>query len=134
MTLRIGNKGFTLIEVLVAAVILFAGLGAVLKAYSLAVVAMESAADKLAIFQVMQEKTAELDFQVSGSDITQPAGEGRQKVGNYEYLWRIQSIRQVLTPQVSILRAVIEISRVNRPQGSSCVCEWAQFREKEQVR
>jgi len=131
MTSRIGNKGFSLIEILVASVILFAGLGAVLKAYSLAVVAMESAADKLAICQVFQNKASELDLLVSGSSDALPNGEGRQKVGDFEYLWRSEAVRQVLTPQVSVVQVVMDVVRVNRSQISSCMFEWVQYRGKE---
>lgn len=134
MTSRTGNNAFTLIEVLVASVILFAGLGAALKAYSLAVVAMESAADKLAVYQVIQEKAAELDLQVAGGGDTLLSGDGRKKVGGYEYLWQVQATRQVLTPEVSVLRAAIEVARVNRPQVDGCMCEWTQFQKKERVR
>jgi len=130
MTSRTGNNAFTLIEVLVASVILFAGLGAVLKAYSLAVVAMESASDKLAVYQVIQEKAAELDLQVSDSSEVLPSGDGPQKVGGHDYLWRVQTARQALTPEVSVLRAAIEVSRVNRPQVDGCICEWTQFKKK----
>ena len=134
MTSRIGNNGFTLIEVLVASVILFAGLGAVLKSFSLAVVAMESAADKLAVYQVIQEKAEELDLQVSGGDDVLPAGGGSQMVGGFEYLWRVEATRQVLTPQVSVVSAEIEVVRANRSQIERCICEWTQFRGKESPR
>ena len=127
------SRGFTLIEVLVASVILFAGLGAVLKSYSLAVVAMESAADKLAVCQVIEEKAEELDVQVSSGDAL-PAGGGRQMVGGFEYQWRVDATRQVLTPQVSVVRAEIEVVRANRSQIDSCFCEWTQFRGKESPR
>ncbi|MEI6168177.1 MAG: prepilin-type N-terminal cleavage/methylation domain-containing protein [bacterium] len=131
MTSRTGSDGFTLIEVLVASVILFAGLGAVLKAYSLAVVAMEAAADKLAVCQVMDQKAAELDLQVSGSANVLPSGQGQQRVGGAAYLWRVQASREMLTPQLSVLSAAIEVARANRPQLHSYLCEWAQFQEKE---
>jgi len=130
MILKTGNKGFTLIEVLVASVILFAGLGAVLKAYSLAVVAMESAGDKLSVCQVIQAKVGELDLQVFEFGEALPSGAGRQKMGGYEYLWRIQSTRQDLTPQVSVLRVAIEVDRAYRAQGNVCLYERTQFRKK----
>lgn len=131
MTSRTGSDGFTLIEVLVASVILFAGLGAVLKAYSLAVVAMESAADKLAVCQVMAQKAAELDLQVSGSAGVLPSEQGQQRIGGVAYLWRVQASRAVLTPQLSVLSTAIEVARANRPQLNYCLCEWTQFQEKE---
>lgn len=130
MTSRTGSDGFTLIEVLVASVILFAGLGAVLKAYSLAVVAMESAADKLAICQVIQQKAAELDVQVLSAATGVPGGGGCQTVGGSDYLWRVQVARQVLTPQLSVVSAAIEVARVNRSQITRGMCEWTQFQEK----
>ncbi len=134
MMSRIGSKGFTLIEVLVASVILFAGLGAVLKAYSLAVVAMELAADKLALCQIVQEKTAEFELQAPNAGAVLPSGEGRQRVGGFEYLWRVQAVRQVLTPQVSVLRIVLDVNRANSAQGISCVSEWTQYQAKDPAR
>lgn len=133
MTSKIGSNGFTLIEVLVASVILFAGLGAVLKAYSLAVVAMDSAADKLAICQIIQEKAAELDVQVADSSNGLPAGQGREKVGGREYLWQVRTSQQALTPEVYVLKAAIEVTR-GSVQANICQYEWAKFREKEPIR
>ena len=63
MTSRTGNSAFTLIEVLVASVILFAGLGAVLKAYSMAVIALDSAADILVSTAWLRDKASVLELQ-----------------------------------------------------------------------
>ena len=55
-------------------------------------------------------------------------------VGGFEYQWRVDATRQVLTPQVSVVRAEIEVVRANRSQIDSCFCEWTQFRGKESPR
>lgn len=130
MTLRTGNKGVTLIEVLVASVILFAGLGAVLKAYSLAVVAMESASDKLSACQIIHQKASELEIQAAGGSEGLPSGSGRQQSGGFDYLWSIHSDRRVLTPNLSVLQAVIEVARTRGGAGYAVNCEWVQYREE----
>lgn len=130
MTSRIGNNGFTLIEVLVAAVILFAGLGAVLKAYSLAVVAMESAADTLSACQIMHQKASELEAQAGRGSEALPSGGGRRQAGGFEYLWSVHADRKVLTPTVSLLQASIEVSRPGGGAGRVLHCEWVQCQEK----
>jgi hypothetical protein len=124
-----------MIEVLVASVILFMGLGAVLKAYSLAVVAMESAVDKLAVCQVLQQKAADAEFLVAGSGKELPGGSGVQTIGGQDYPWRIQSTRHMLTPQVVVVQAGVEVlTPARRGQGGMGLCEWTQYREKDQVR
>ncbi len=130
MTLKIGNKGFTLIEVLVAAVILFAGLGAVLKAYSLAVVAMEAAADKLAVSQIIQQKIGAVELQISDLGDTLPYGQGRQEVGGAEFGWQVQSSRRVMTSQISVICTEIEVGRFGHQPQAGCIREWTQFRGK----
>ncbi|MEI6564560.1 MAG: prepilin-type N-terminal cleavage/methylation domain-containing protein [bacterium] len=134
MTSRTGSSGFTLIEVLVASVILFAGLGAVLKAYSLAVVAMDSAMDKLNSCQVMREKAMELEPQVTGT-LGDPltGGDGRTVIGSREYLWHIETSRLVLTHDVSLLRAAIRVNRSMTGQPYTLVCEWAQIQTPEKA-
>lgn len=130
MTSRTGNKGFTLIEVLVAAVILFAGLGAVLKSYSLAVVAMEAASDKLSACQIMHQKASELELQSGGGSEEMPAGNGRQQAGGFEYSWSVRSDRRVLTPGVSVLQTAIEVNRTGSGVRYALLCEWTQYQEK----
>ena len=133
MTSRTGNKGFTLIEVLVASVILAAGLGAVLKAYSLAVVAMEAAAEKLAICQIAQQVGEELTVRISESRELLPSGSGRRSIGGFDYFWQVKVGRNVLTPDVSVLQAAVEVSRANHSLVQTYQYEWAQFQERKRT-
>lgn len=133
MTSKTGNSGFTLIEVLVASVILFAGLGAVLKAYSLAVVAMDAAAETLSICQIAQQVGGELEVQVSRSMDALPSGEGRQIAGGSEYSWQVRTDRKILTPEVSALQVALEVAKAHHPRVHIYHYEWAQFQERKRV-
>jgi hypothetical protein len=122
--------GFTLIEVLVASVILFAGLGGVLKAYSMAVAALDSATDVLITSSWMHDKAVALELQVKGG-AGGASGSGRTRLEGREYQWRVEARRQSVTPDVQLHSAVITMTR--SPSGTPRILhsEWAVFQEPE---
>ena len=126
--LRTGSNrlgGFTLIEVLVTAVILFAGLGAVLKAYSLAVTALESSADVLATSAVLDGKATDLELQLfanAGQGLM--GGGGRTTVDGVEYRWEAQCRQQVRSPVLTIHTALLSAGRASGGLLKALSCEW----------
>lgn len=130
-TLRIGNSrrgagdGFTLIEVLVTSVILFAGLGAVLKAYSLAVVALEASSDVLATSSLLGNKAADLELQMMatrGQGLS--GGNGRVVVEGVEYRWEARCRQQVRSADLKIQTATLSARRALGGMSRSLECEW----------
>lgn len=130
MTSRTGNNAFTLIEVLVASVILFAGLGAVLKAYSMAVTALDSAADVLVSTAWLRDKTAVMELQGKDGGALMSGG-GQTRLEGRDYRWEVDARDQAITPNLKLQSAVITITR--SPSGTPRLlqAEWALFREPE---
>lgn len=130
MTSRIGsNSGFTLIEVLVASVILFAGLGAVLKAYSAAVSTLDSASDILTSTLLMREKAVDLELQAKGGTGSLNGGGGQIQLDGREYRWEVDAREQSVAPDINILSAVIHLGRVPSGTPHLLQAEWVRFRE-----
>jgi len=130
MTSRTGNSAFTLIEVLVASVILFAGLGAVLKAYSMAVIALDSAADILVSTAWLRDKASVLELQGKDGGVLMSGG-GQVQLECRDYRWKVDARDQAITPNLKLQSAVISI--VRSPSGAPHLlqAEWALFREPE---
>lgn len=126
MTLRTGNSAFTLIEVLVASVILFAGLGAVLKAYSMAVIALDSAADILVSTAWLRDKASALELLGKDGSALMSGG-GQTRLEGREYRWEVDARDQAITPNLKLQSAVITMTR--SPSGTPHLlqAEWALF-------
>lgn len=125
-------RGFTLIEVLVAAVILFAGVGAVLKAYSSAVSALASASDLLNSTMLLREKAVELELLAASGAESFPGGDGLSIMDSVAYAWNIRCYRQTLSPDVFIQNASIRVSRGGGTLPRVLDCEWMIIREPRQ--
>ena len=128
MTSRTGNNAFTLIEVLVASVILFAGLGAVLKAYSMAVIALDSAADVLVSTAWLRDKAAVMELQGKDGGALMSGG-GQTRLEGREYRWEVDAREQTITPNLKLQSATISITR--SPSGAPHLlqAEWALFQD-----
>ena len=130
-----GNKGktaqgFTLIEVLVATVILFAGLAAVLGAYSSAVTALDRSTDVLAATQILQEQAAALSLAAGPDRRGLASGAGSCEGLSFRYEWSV-TCQRILTPGgVSMTEAVITAGRANQQGGChSLVSQWSPVEE-----
>lgn len=128
-----GNKaardlGFTLIEVLVATVILFAGLAAVLGAYSAAVTALDRATDVLAATHVLQERAAELELAAGLNRQGLAAGSGFYGEGVSRYSWAVSCRTATTAAGVELSEAVIAVRRALRTDQYSLVTHWVQVR------
>ena len=122
------NQGFTLIEVLVATVILFAGLAAVLGAYSSAVTALDRASDVLMATHILQERAAELDLAAGPDRRGLTAGSGLQAEGVFRYSWSVTCRPVATAAGVELSEAVIEARRDLRADRHSLVTQWAPVR------
>lgn len=127
MTSRTGTKGFTLIEVLVACVILFAGLGAILTAYSGAMMTLDATADMIACHVLLQERASVLELQAKTDEGGLQGASGRLGVGGHEYSWTAEVRHKSVTPLIRRENAVIRVCRNMGGQPRIWECEWAFF-------
>ena len=118
-----------MIEVLVASVILFAGLGAVLKAYSSAVSALDSASDHLDSSLLLRGKMVELDVQMATGTRVLTGGGGQCLMGAAAYSWDIHCRQQAVTPDIALQSALIQVSRPKGFVPHSLECEWMLVRD-----
>lgn len=126
---RSPGNGFTLIEVLVASVILFAGVGAVLKAYSSAVSVLAAASDLLNSTLLLKEKAVEWELRaVSGMEPLQGGG-GQRMLDSVAYAWDVECRRQSLSPDAFIQNASIRVCRAGSSPPHVLECEWLFIRE-----
>ncbi len=129
MISRTGSRGFSLIEVLVASVILFAGLGAVLRAYSMAVEALGISDDTLASMDVLREKAVMAELLILGAPDSLQNQSGLDNRNGVEYAWTLEANRLTLTPRVALQTAVFQISRPRGGTPRTLACDWAIFRD-----
>jgi prepilin-type N-terminal cleavage/methylation domain-containing protein len=132
MTLGTGNErepssGFTLIEVLVATVILFAGLAAVLGAYSSAVTAMDRAAEVLVATQLLQKKAAEVEWAVRVEPQKLNSSAGIYGTPPVRYDWGIDCQRLSLAAGGEVTEVVIDVNRQSRADHYTLTTQWAPF-------
>ena len=132
MTSGTGNEacasaGFTLIEVLVATVILFSGLVAVLSAFSSAVMALDQASDVLAATQLVEEKACEVELE-AGPDREQLHSSSGIGVAPYaRYTWDV-TVRGVSTFQgAGLCNIDISAGRDKSSNRRLLVTQWAQI-------
>lgn len=132
MISRIGNSGFTLIEVLVASVILFAGLGAVLKAYSMAVSALDSAEDIVASSLLFHDQMAALELQAVDGAAPPPSSSGSTLYHGVAYKWEARVRLQPVSPDLEVQSVLIRASRARGGGLPRTVeCEWPVFKDLE---
>ena len=129
MISRTGSRGFSLIEVLVASVILFAGLGAVLRAYSMAVEALGISDDTLASMDVLREKAVMAELLILGAPDSLQNQSGLDNRNGVEYAWTLEANRLTLTPRVALQTAIFQISRPRGGTPRTLACDWVIFRD-----
>jgi prepilin-type N-terminal cleavage/methylation domain-containing protein len=131
-----GNKretsaGFTLIEVLVASVILFAGLAAVLGAYSSAVTALDRAGDVLAATLILQQKASEVEWMAGTNPrgLSSAAGTSGSLPSLYD--WKTDCRRLPTETGRGVTEVVIDVRRHLRTEPYSLVTRWTAFQSPE---
>lgn len=124
-------SGFTLIEVLVATVILAAGMTAVLRGFSVAVDALDSAREVLAATDAFEDKLVEL--QLSAWPKREPpvrdAGTWATPAG--VLAWQLQSESLMATTNATLYRLVMEAVPVGRSGRYMMATEWLDVRGRQ---
>lgn len=133
MTSRTGSRrsGFTLIEVLVTAVILFAGLGALLKAYSAAAMALDAAEDALAARQVMGEVLSRVELQASDRQDAASDGGGQRVADGRAYGWELKGRQRAMSPEVAVWETTLRARRDRGGVEHVLGGEWVLIRQPE---
>jgi hypothetical protein len=120
-----------LIEVLVTAVILFAGLGAVLKAYSAAALALDSAEDALAVRQVMGELFSRVELQAADRKAPAADGGGDMRVDGRAYRWELRGRQWAMSPEVAVWETTLRARRERGGVERVLAGEWVLIRKPE---
>lgn len=110
-----------------AAVILFAGLGAVLNAYSTAVVALDSAADVMTSTELLREKAMLLDLQMRQAGGGVPGDSGHSVKQGMDYEWTITVSQQSGLYGMVLRKAAINVNRLKGGAPRMLACEWTVF-------
>lgn len=131
MTSRTGSGGFTLVEVLVATVILFAGLGAVLQAYSMAVVALDAADMSLAATDLLSERATLLELTADATAGGATALPTRSLRDGSDYLFDGTVTRTAPMPGMALDKATLGVVRVPAGIPRQLQTAWVVFEKQE---
>ena len=119
------REGFTILEVLIATVILAAGLSSVLKAYSLTVSALDAATDTLAEAQILSQQAAALDLSIEPDRPELLPGVRTVRVDVPGYTVRVACLPLRAETGLDGTEAVLDVWR-NRPsEHRGLVTQWA---------
>lgn len=124
---RPARQGLALVEVLVATVVLFAGLGAVLKAYSAAVAALDTATDALNSSEILRQKAADIELAALAAqqDLRSESGACEPPYARYD--WRVTSRRPSDWGEIPGAAVLIEVWRPPAQERWSLTMQWASF-------
>ncbi len=114
-----------------ASVILFAGLGAILKAYSLAVSALDSSADIVASSLLFRDRMADLELQAADGRGGALSTGGSTLYNGVAYKWEARVRLQPEAPGLEIQSALIRASRARGGLSRTVECEWPLFKDLE---
>ena len=129
---RIGNnQGITLIEILLAVVILSVGIAGVLQAYAVAVTTLETGQDYVDAIQLLKAKMAEIEqkaIEEKGLSAGLSRGEFEEGLGDYQWEWEAQP-----TPLESLheLKLVVSSPHKNRQFSLITYAENKDYQQKD---
>lgn len=102
------RSGFTLVEALVAAVILAAGMVAVLRAFGAAANALDAAGEVLAVSGRMEDQLAGQELEAWPARDAVPAGGGRWSTEAGAVDWRMRGDVRMAVTNAVLTRVVVE--------------------------
>lgn len=126
-----GSGGFTLVEVLVAAVILAAGMVAVLRGFSLAVNALDASQERLTVSSLLENKLAELELSAWPKRELAGAPAGRWDTPSGVFLWEARGERLMAASNAVLVRVTVEATLDRSPSRSyTAATEWLGWQGK----
>jgi prepilin-type N-terminal cleavage/methylation domain-containing protein len=125
-----GKSGFTLVEVLVASVILAAGLIAVLQGFSVTVNGLDTTREVMAVSDCVEEKLAELEISSWPRREPPPRDGGLWQTAAGPLTWRLHSEALISTTNATLHRVVLETVPVGRSRRYVVATEWLTMRER----
>lgn len=95
--LRIGNSGVTLVEVLLAVVVLSVGMVGVLRAYATSVGALEISRETVNTIELLKGKMADIEqtmIEQGGVSAGSSSGQFEGESGDYDWTWEARTTAQ----------------------------------------
>ncbi len=128
---RKAQEGMTLVEVLLAVVILSVGIAGVLQAYAVAVTTLETGQDYVDAIQLLKAKMAEIEqkaIEEKGLSVGLSQGEFEEGLGDYQWEWEARP-----TPLESLheLKLVISSPPKNRQFSLITYVENKDYQQKD---
>ena len=127
MTSPTGSEGYSLIEVLVATVVLFAGLTAVLGTFNAAVSALDAASETLASTEVLKARMAELDLHRQGTSMETLASSGTSAWLGEDYRWQLEATQCAGYGGTVEKKVVVHACRARGGVSHALAYGWVQF-------
>lgn len=126
---RKAQEGMTLVEILLAVVILSVGIAGVLQAYAVAVTTLETGQDYIDAIQLLKAKMAEIEqkaIEEKGLSVGLAQGEFEEGPGDYQWEWEVQP-----TPLESLHELKLVISSPSKSRQFSLIT-YAENKDYEQ--
>jgi prepilin-type N-terminal cleavage/methylation domain-containing protein len=123
-----GKQGFTLVEVLVASVILVAGMVAVLRGFSVAVDAIDSSREVLEVSDFFDNKLAELEIATWPQRDPPVADSGVWESSMGSIAWRFHSNPVTIASNATLHRLYLEAIPMGRVTQYGIATEWLSVR------
>lgn len=125
-----GKSGFTLVEVLVASVILAAGLIAVLQGFSVAVNGLDTTREVLAVSDCVEEKLTELEIASWPRREPPPREGGLWQTEAGSLTWQLHSDVLMSSTNATLHRIVLDTVPVGQSRRYVVATEWLTMRER----
>lgn len=125
------SDGFTLVEVLVASVILAAGMIAILRGFSVAVNGLDSAREVMAVSDCFEDKLAELQLSSWPKREPPPRDGGTWSTPAGVMIWQLQSDTLISMTNAALHHVVLEAAPVGRPGRYMIATEWLDVRGRQ---
>lgn len=109
--LRIGNSGVTLVEVLLAVVVLSVGMVGVLRAYATSVGALEISRETVNTIELLKEKMADIEqtmIEQGGVSAGSASGQFEGESGDYGWTWEAGT-----TARESLCELALSVFRID---------------------
>ncbi len=131
MILKIKNRGFSLVEVLLAMSILSFGLVGVLRAYEGSVEVLEAGQYTIDMSNLLRMKMAEVEQDILENTKLTGASSGRFKGTFADFKWRWSVKPILLEDREGLNELTLTVSHADRPRADSLVTYYVEKKKEE---